>query len=338
MMILIGFYWKKSMGDSRYKVVIVGAGKIGAFFDCPGSNAVLTHAHAFSSHPRFELAGFVDRDAGRARKAAAIWGGRAGKLEEFLRDGVDIVSLAVPDNLHYQYLKQLADAPLKLIFTEKPLAGTLKQAKELLGQYQKNNLPVCVNYRRRFVPEFKELAQNARSGKFGKLLAGTGYYGKGLLHNGSHLIDLLHFMGEEVSGCRIFNIDRDHFKDDPSISAGLSLKSGGSFILEAVDSRKYTIFEMDLLFEKCRIRIKDSGFNLEFHKIVADKLFAGYRNMSEVKEYPTKLARSLSYAVDDLSAFLRNGRRLECSLRDGYQAMQACELIQKEGRICRSER
>jgi predicted dehydrogenase len=166
----------------------------------------------------------------------------------------------------------------------------------------------------------------------GKLLTGTGYYGKGLLHNGSHLIDLLRFLGEEVNGCRIVNIVNDHFEDDPSISAGLPLKKGGSFILEAVDSRKFTIFEMDLLFEKGRVRIKDSGFNLEVHKIVADKLFAGYQNMSEVKEYPTKLARSLYYAVDDLSAFLRSGRRLECSLQDGYQVMEACGKIMKEAK------
>ena len=66
------------MGEENariYNVLIIGAGKIGAFFDQPGSENILTHAHAFSTHPGFKLLGFVDSNAGQAQKAVSIWGG-----------------------------------------------------------------------------------------------------------------------------------------------------------------------------------------------------------------------------------------------------------------------
>ena len=38
----------KSIEEKKYNVVIIGSGNIGAFYDEPGSEQILTHAHAFS--------------------------------------------------------------------------------------------------------------------------------------------------------------------------------------------------------------------------------------------------------------------------------------------------
>ena len=53
-------------------VVIIGAGKIGAFFDSPDSSNILTHAHAFTANRNFRLLGFVDKDLNQAGRAAQI--------------------------------------------------------------------------------------------------------------------------------------------------------------------------------------------------------------------------------------------------------------------------
>ena len=45
-----------------YKAVIIGAGNIAAGFDSPKSEKVLTHAHAITLHPDFELLGFINSD------------------------------------------------------------------------------------------------------------------------------------------------------------------------------------------------------------------------------------------------------------------------------------
>ena len=62
----------KTQKKACYKALIVGAGKMGAFFDEPGSDNIFTHAHAYNNHPGFELSGFVDIDGKRARRASRL--------------------------------------------------------------------------------------------------------------------------------------------------------------------------------------------------------------------------------------------------------------------------
>ena len=48
--------------DKSFNVLIIGAGNIGALYDTPDMDKVLTHAHAFSIINGFKLLGFVDLD------------------------------------------------------------------------------------------------------------------------------------------------------------------------------------------------------------------------------------------------------------------------------------
>src|SRR3972149_7328158 len=118
----------------RYNAMIIGAGNIGAFYDTPDSTNILTHAHAFSKHQGFNLMGFIDTDYHKAEEASAIWGGSAFHSIEEAFDGgpADIVSIAVPDEFHYEILKKLTLYPVKLVFGEKPLVETASQAEEIV--------------------------------------------------------------------------------------------------------------------------------------------------------------------------------------------------------------
>ena len=84
----------------NYNVLIIGAGNIGALYDSPGSNHILTHAHAFSKTPGFSLIGFFDTDFEKAHHAAQRWNTQVFKtLEEvFASYTIDIVSMCVPDD------------------------------------------------------------------------------------------------------------------------------------------------------------------------------------------------------------------------------------------------
>ena len=58
----------------KYKVGVVGAGRIAAGFDSLGDELVLTHAHAVKREPRLELVGFWDLNNQASLDAAAKWG------------------------------------------------------------------------------------------------------------------------------------------------------------------------------------------------------------------------------------------------------------------------
>lgn len=323
----------KEVAEPCFNVLIVGAGQIGAFYDQPGDQDVLSHGHAFSKHPRFNLLGFVDQDRTKSGRAAAIWGGRPfDTLEQALaEERVDVVCLAVPDELHFEYLKKLATSEVRLIFTEKPLTRTWPQALAVRQLFAEATRPaVAVNYMRRFVPEFAEIRRRIGQNELGRLLGGTGYYGKGLVHNGSHLIDLLRFLLGEVGQVQFLSEEYDYYDDDPSISGQISFSGGGRAVLQAVDCRPYSVFELDLLFENKRLRILDSGFALEESDAKEDLLFPGYRRLESSPIRATSLGVAMYYAVENIYGYLTDHKALACSLEDGFRVMEVCQRL-KEG-------
>lgn len=312
-------------------VLIIGAGNIGALFDTPQNDAVLSHAHAFSKHPGFTLAGFLDSDHAKALQAANIWGGTAFQsLEEaFKSAAIDVAVVAVPDDYHFPLLQELANYPLKLVLAEKPLTKTVAQAEQIIQLYRTNGIALAVNYSRRFVPEIAALQEQIAGGKCGKYLTGSGYYGKGTLHNGSHMIDLLRFLIGEIKMHHVVSQLSDFYEDDPSCSAVLDFDDGAQFFMQAVDCRSYTIFELDLLFEKQRIRITDAGFSIELQEVCDSARFAGYRNMEVSGVIDTQIGNALYAAAVNIHDHLTTTAPLLCNGVDGYRAMTVCcELLQ----------
>ena len=315
-----------------FNVLIIGAGKIGAFFDQPGCENILTHAHAFSAHPGFKLTGFIDNDIGQARKAASIWGGEFfNNLEgAFHKHKIDVVCVAVPDEYHYSYLRELARQNIKMIFSEKPLTRTLPEALDIKQLYSSLPISVQLNYSRRFVPELITLGHNIKNRLYGRFLSGTGYYGKGLLHNGSPLLALLlNFLGY-VHECSVNGVIPDFYDDDPSVSAVLNMAGGAPFFLQSIDCRAYTIFEMDLLFERRRVRLVDSGFVIKEYEVKESPLFAGYRNPVMASERRTSLDKAIYYAAENIYRHLDENEPLYCGIDDGINVLRLCRQL-KEG-------
>ena len=145
-----------------YKSVIIGSGNIGATYDSDESENILTHAHAYKSHPNTKLVAFVDIDDGKAQKAAKTWGGNyysdLHKCLEF--ENPDIVSICVPTENHFDLLVQIIDYKPKFIFLEKPVCSTLDQSTEILKRLSKISIPINVNFARRFDPSLQQILQN----------------------------------------------------------------------------------------------------------------------------------------------------------------------------------
>jgi len=316
---------------NKYNVLIIGAGNIGAFFDTPVSDNVLTHAHAFTKHKGFNLAGFVDLDIEKAKKAVLIWGGKVFKnIEEALvKEHIDIICIAVPDNCHYAILKSISHANIKFVFAEKPFVSNMAEAVEIVQLYKQRKIPLAVNYFRRFIPEFQKIKKDISENLYGEYMAGVGYYGKGILHNGSHLIDLLVYFIGEIKKSEYISSIFDFTKDDPSISSLLSFDNSKDFFLQCIDSRLYTIFEIELFFKKKRISIKDLGCKIEEYDIIDGKFLKGYKNIVKTKEIITSCKKSLYYSVDNIYNHLTKGEEIKCSIDNAYKVMQTCLQIRE---------
>src|ERR1700691_4640735 len=309
-----------------YRVAIIGAGRIGAMLDDPSSPHVLTHAHGYRACEGFEIAGFVDRDLNKANAASARWGGGAfDSLEElFETQAIDVVSICLPDELHYPTLLSVAEKPVKFIFLEKPAVRTVEEAKEVRTLYSALPVRVQVNYTRRFVPEIRSIREAIKNGSYGKFLTGTGYYGKGLLHNGSHMVDLLQFLVGEVGDVVKIGEVADFYDDDPSVSALLTMPSGGIFYLGHIDSRKFHVFELDLTFENKRIRICDLGTIIEEYSAGNNRTFEGYRTLNKEVEYATEHTKAMYYAIKNIRDNLERNEPLVCTLEESLETVKTC--------------
>ena len=310
----------------KYNVLIIGAGKIGAFFDYPGCDKILTHAHAFSSLEQFNLIGFVDSDLNKAKKAAYVWKTNFfNSIEDvFKQNIIDVVCVAVSTESHYKVLKKLADFTIKLVFVEKPFTNDLEQALEIKKLYEEKGIAVMVNYSRRFVVEFKNLRKKIKEGFYGKFISGVGYYGKGILNNGSHIIDLLFYLvGEVVKGKYVSSII-DYNQSDPTVSSVLILDNEKKFFLQNIDCNFYTTFEIDLFFEKGRIRVIDSGFKIEEYMVRQSDVFLGYKYLFKSNEEDTRLAYSLYYATTNIYEFLLSNKNLKCNVDDAIKTLDIC--------------
>jgi predicted dehydrogenase len=312
-----------------YKVAIIGAGNIGAFRDNPQSSNILTHAHGFSDNECFELVGFVDSDLKKAQIASDCWGGRSFESIEklFSKHEVDVVSICVPDEFHFDALLSLSKTPVKLIFLEKPAVKTVDEANVVMEIYSGQPKRILVNYTRRFVPEIRNIRDNIKKGEYGAFITGTGYYGKGILHNGSHMMDLLKFLVGDVGDIKKISETVDYYTDDPSVSALLNMKHSGIFFLKHIDCRKFDIFEMDLTFEKKRIRIFELGTKIEEYAVGDNKLFEGYRTLNKEREYPTKHQNAMYYAVNNIRNNLEMDEPLVCALDEAVETLKTCTKI-----------
>jgi predicted dehydrogenase len=118
---------------------------------------------------------------------------------------------------HYEQVIKAAEAG-KDILCEKPMAINSKQAEEMVEACKQNNVLLAVNYIHRFHPHVvkaKELIKNQTIGKLVSVNAGFNFdfppdnnfrfkkelSGGGALRDlGTHLIDLLRYIGGEIEG------------------------------------------------------------------------------------------------------------------------------------------
>lgn len=263
---------KGSPGASGKEVLragIVGCGFIAGFHDAPRRDrAVRSHAKAYWLEPAIRLVAVADRDPGRAREFAARW--RVPGVYDSVRammaaESPDLVSICTPDETHLDILQDCLDSSgVKAVWCEKPLGTDVARAEALVQAYRQRGIVLAVNYQRRWDPLVGRLTQALRNREIGTLQKVVVYYGKGLLHNGSHAIDLLlNWLGSPgrlgVTG-RTFDFD----PADPTVD-GFLVVGGVPVYLVGIDSRHYSVFEMDLFGTHGRVTVASFGQWMEWY-------------------------------------------------------------------------
>lgn len=298
------------------KAALIGCGKIGwAFQDDPGAArfGICTHAAAWSAIEGVELASVADAVPASAQQCARRWQVPAvyHSLESMLEGTApDIVSIATPDDQHFAGIKRCLEHPsVRAVLAEKPLATTAAEAEELVALAQRMGKFIMVNYSRRFCDFYVALRERIRSGEFGTLRLARNVYTKGARHNGSHFIDLMRFFFgplQPKSATMPSWLGPDGHDHDPGLDVRLVTRDGACVVMHNLPPNNYTVFEMDLCFEKARFIFTEGGDTVQEFALVKDQPFAGYTSLTQTAIHQHTLRDYLLRAAENVVAVLRH--------------------------------
>lgn len=326
----------KRVKVKKYKVVIIGAGRIAAGFDTKNSKNILTHAHAFGLNSNVELVGIYDVDVDRTKKMAKKWGIKP-IFDLSLLGSIkpDIVSICTPDVTHYEMLLKVLDFNPRLVICEKPLTTNVKQTKKIISVYKNRGVCLMLNFSRRYDLFTRKIQHKLKQGGYGKVLSANIVYTKGALHNGSHAIDLARFFfGKIVTSTNLYEIS-DYDRLDKSVSAFLRFENCPQFYLISADERQFSIFEFEIICERGRMIFNNFGFSFIEEKVVSDPVFSGYKMLGETKSRKTMLDRAMLAMVKNSVDFLNGKSDIWCPAEDALETQIACENLIKNKKYVR---
>ena len=319
------------------RVAVIGCGRIGSLFDEEAPIPVLTHAGAYQRTERARLVALCDSDparlaeAGRRRNIEALYT----DYEQLLRnERLDIISLCTPASERLPALRAALGAGVKTIFCEKPVAVSVKEAERIARLALEYGASIAVNYLRRWQSGILEAARLLQSGELGRVQRVTVYYTKGIANNGSHMIDLLNlFFGLPARARTLRQIADDYRADDPTLDCVLEYEGdAGEFpvYLIASDHRRFSLFELDVLGARGRLRIAENGASIRLDEVVEDRTFPGYFDLQPARAIPNDVGAAFSRAVENVIE-VSHGKKMKplCDIRDATDALRVVAALKE---------
>ena len=140
--------------DSRVRIGVVGAGKIGAL-----------HARVLSKMPEFELVGVCDTNLWRAQFAAWQCNTVAVRDYKDILKQVDAIVVAVPTPFHGEVGMEALGRGVHCLI-EKPLAASVEEARLLLAVSEDKKVVLQVGHVERFNPAVLEAIKHIRNPRY----------------------------------------------------------------------------------------------------------------------------------------------------------------------------
>ena len=316
------------MSNSELKTLIVGCGNIAGVFDYNFEGLPTTHVSAFKNHGKFDVTACIDPDIKKLEEFVAYWdiSNAFSDINDVLASGLvfDVISICSPTSSHYSDVVKAIELNPKLIFCEKPLAKNYQDAVDIKNICHKSGVLLAVNYTRRWDPKVIELKNSILKGEFGEIRSVVGYYNKGVLNNGSHMLDILFNIFGSLNIQTSISAFNDFFEDDPTVTALLSTNSGLPIHLVATHAHDYTLFELEIIGSKKTVTMRDGGLNWSSRAIVNNSRFNGYKNLDKDKYSKGKYLEAMTIAVENIYDVITKGNELLCTGHEACEVHKIC--------------
>ncbi len=115
------------------------------------------------------------------------------------KENLDIISVVTGDNVHAQIAIDAAEAGVRGIFCEKPIASSLADADRIIAAVEKADIPILVDHTRRWSFPWVQAAQLVEDGAIGevvRVVANQGGPRAMLFRNGTHMCDTINWFAQ----------------------------------------------------------------------------------------------------------------------------------------------
>jgi predicted dehydrogenase len=231
---------------NKIKILVVGCGNMGS-----------SHARAYQQLEDFEIVGLVSRTPGSRNKLADELGGLPtfADFESALKSTrPDAVSINTYPDTHAAYIRQSLVSGAH-VFVEKPLALTVKEARELVALAKHHERKLVIGYILRVHPTWAKFVSVART--LGKPLvmrmnlnqqssAEKWYTHKQLMHSMSPIVD-----------CGV------HYVDIMCLMTGaapVSVSAIGARLTEEIDPEMYNYGQLQVRFTEGSVGWYEAGW------------------------------------------------------------------------------
>ena len=315
-----------------YRVGVIGCGRIGSTIDdeVQGNTSVIlpfSHTAAYMEEPRVEVIAAADVDPQKREAYQRRWGvERMYESHTALLEGVkpDIVSVCTRAEERPEVVAACAEAGVKVIFAEKPLAWSLGEAEAMIAACRKHGAKLGVGCLRRWHPFYRKAKELIDDGAVGRVLQVTGYCGSTLSHDGSHWVDLMRFFADdapvdwlvgEIGDAAALTDDWDRYGGN----AYVAFQNGARGYLRMMGTGA-AVQEWDIIGERGRIRALDGGREFELWRRAGSG--KSDRPVREAFPRPQRLPSPTAGAVADMVACLETDKEPDCNGEDGYAALE----------------
>lgn len=310
----------------KYRAALIGCGNIGSLYaNDPKIKGICTHAGAYTASSKTELVAVCDVDHDKVSACAKKWmvSHQYTDVKKMLiEQKPDVVSICTSDSTHADILECVLNTPgIKGVIVEKPLALDVNRAAELVRCAHEKKITLAVNYNRRHAKGHQKIKLVIENGDIGAVQKISGYYTKGILHNGTHWLDLARWLIGEITIVQGFNVLKSD-DQDPAIDMWMQFQNGCTGFLQNVNAAYYSLFEMDIVGSNGRIYIRDSGHTIDYFDVCDSPFYTGYNTLKKQKTISDCVSNTLLSVVEDLLYSIERNVNPLCSDQDGLKVLQ----------------
>jgi predicted dehydrogenase len=153
------------------------------------------------------------------------------------------------------------------------------------------------------------------------------YYNKGLLNNGSHMLDLLMLLLGPLKIVMVGKSVNDYSTDDPTIPVWLKAANDLPIHVACGHAADFTLSELQLVFASAVITMEQGGLVWRERAVVSSKTFAGYRVPSNGVRRSGGYPRAMLRAVDNICGAVQHGHPLASTGDSALATQRLCEQI-----------